>query len=215
MTRVFSWMTFGLLITAIVAYVVGNDPALIRSLLGGGLSVGAIFILQFGLVLFMSFGINKMSVATATFCFLLYSFTMGITTSVIYMVYTSESISQIFLITAAMFAGLAFYGAVTKKDLSGFGTFLFMGLLGGLVATVINFWVHSSGLNMIVSYLFVFIFAGLTVYDTQRIKSFARMGDTESDVAHKMAIMGALALYLDFINLFLQLLRLMGDRRRN
>jgi hypothetical protein len=214
MTRVFAWMTFGLLITGVVAYVVGNNPEIMRTMVGSRLSVGTIILLQFVLVFAISFGIRSMSVGVATLCFLLYSFSVGITTSFIFLAYTAESISQVFFISASTFGAMAVFGAVTKRDLSAMGRFLIMVLIGGIIAMFANFFFHSSGLGALLNIVFVFVFAGLTAYDTQKMRNFAMGGDSESDTAHKVAILGALTLYLDFLNLFLSMLNIMGDRRR-
>ena len=205
-------MTFGLLITAVVAYVIGSDVALMKTLLSGG-ALGLVVIVQFGLVLAMSFGMQRMRVGTLTFCFLLYAFSMGITTSIIFAVYQVDTIGQVFAITAGMFGCLALYGSTTKKDLSPVGYFLSMALFGLIIAMVVNIFVHSSGFDLLLSVASVFIFSGLTAYHSQQIKSFALQGDTESDAGHKFAIYGALMLYLNFVNLFFSLLRLMGRRR--
>jgi FtsH-binding integral membrane protein len=211
MSRVYGWMTFGLLITAIVSYVIGSDPALMQSLKGSFMFV---VILQFALVIGISAGINKLSVAMATLLFLVYSFTTGVLLSTLFVQYSITSLGQTFAITAGSFAGLALYGATTKRDLKAMGTFMMMGLFGIIIAMVVNFFMHSSALDSVISLAGVLIFAGLTAWDTQKIKAFGQSGQTETDMGHKFAILGALTLYLDFINLFLFLLRFTGGRSR-
>jgi uncharacterized protein len=211
MSRVYGWMTFGLLITAVVAYVIGNDPMLMQSLRG---TFWLFAVLQIGLVIGISAGINRLSVGVATGLFLLYSFLTGITLSAIFIQYSITSLGQTFAVTAGSFGGLALYGATTKRNLSKMGTFLVMGVIGLLVAMVVNMFVHSSGLDGLISVIGVLLFAGLTAHDTQKIKTIGMSGQTETDWGHKIAIVGALTLYLDFINLFLFLLRLMGGRGR-
>ena len=216
MTRVYGWMTFGLLITSVISYVVGSDAGLMQTLMMNRGIFMFMMLLQFGLVIGLSAGINKMSVGVATGCFLLFSFVTGITFSTLFLSYSITTLGNVFAITAGSFAGLATFGYVTKKDLTGVGTFMIMGLWGVIIASIVNFFVHSSALDYALSVISVVIFAGLTAYDTQKIKNFAGMSDSESDASHKIAILGALTLYLDFINLFLALLRVFGgDRRRS
>lgn len=215
MSRVYGWMTFGLLITAGMGFVISSDKALMATLFRSQGLMLLLFLVQLGVVIGLSAGIQRMSVGAATFCFLLYSFLTGITFSTIFLVYSLDSIGQVFAITAGSFAGLAIFGYVTKRDLSGVGSFMIMGLWGIIIAAVVNFFLRSSALDFTLSIASVFIFAGLTAYDVQKLKSFATMGDVDSDMGHKGAIMGALTLYLDFINLFLALLRLLGGRDRD
>jgi len=164
------------------------------------------------LVFLLSFGIQRMSVPAAQATFWGYSALMGLSLASIFVVYTSESIARVFFISAATFAAMSLYGYTTKRDLTGFGSFLFMGLIGIVIASIVNIFLNSSGLGFAISILGVLIFVGLTAYDTQKIKEMYYVGD-DGTVAGRKAIMGALALYLDFINLFLMLLRLFGDRR--
>jgi uncharacterized protein len=209
MSQVYGWMTFGLLITAVVSYVIGNDQELLFSLRK---MMMPLFILQFGLVIGLSWGINKISVGVATFMFLLYSFVTGVFLSPIFAMYSISSLGQTFAVTAGSFGVLALYGATTKKDLNAMGTFMLMGLFGIIIASLVNFFFRSEGLSLVVSFLGVIIFAGLTAWDSQKIKNFANSGQTQTEMGQKFAIMGALTLYLDFINLFLFLLRFMGGR---
>ncbi len=209
MNHVYGWMTFGLLITAVVSYVIGNDQELLFSLRK---MMMPLFILQIGLVLGLSWGINKISVGAATFMFLLYSFVTGVVFSPLFAVYSINSLGQTFAVTAGAFGGLALYGATTKRDLSAMGTFMVMGLIGILIAMFANMFFKSSGLDLVVSFLGVIIFSGLTAWDTQKLKTFGMTAQTNSEIGQKVAIVGALTLYLDFINLFLFLLRFMGGR---
>jgi len=163
-------------------------------------------------VLVLSFGINRLSASAAQTIFWVFAGVMGLSLTHIFLVYTGVSITRVFFITSAAFAGLSFYGYTTKKDLTGFGSFMIMGLWGLVIAGLVNIFLQSSTLNFVTSALGVLIFAGLTAYDTQKIKNMYYEADSSEMVAKK-AIMGALSLYLDFINLFLHLLRFMGERR--
>jgi FtsH-binding integral membrane protein len=165
-----------------------------------------------GLVMVMSFGINRLSPATALALFFVYAGLLGLSLSTIFLVYTGASITRVFFISAATFGAMSLYGYTTQRDLTGFGSFLFMGLIGIVIASLVNIFLHSSGLDWVISVLGVLIFTGLTAYDTQNIKEmYCPMDD--GTVAGRKAVMGALRLYLDFINLFLMMLRLFGDRR--
>ena len=165
-----------------------------------------------GLVMVMSFGINRLSPATALALFFVYAGLLGLSLSTIFLVYTGASITRVFFISAATFGAMSLYGYTTQRDLTGFGSFLFMGLIGIIIASLVNIFLHSSGLDWVISVLGVLIFTGLTAYDTQNIKEMYSPMD-DGTVAGRKAVMGALRLYLDFINLFLMLLRLFGDRR--
>ena len=165
-----------------------------------------------GLVMVMSFGINRLSLATALALFFVYSGLLGLSLASIFLVYTGASITRVFFISAATFGAMSLYGYTTQRDLTGFGSFLFMGLIGIIIASLVNIFLHSSGLDWVISVLGVLIFTGLTVYDTQNIKEMYSPMD-DGTVAGRKAVMGALRLYLDFINLFLMMLRLFGDRR--
>ncbi|HWW65695.1 MAG TPA: Bax inhibitor-1/YccA family protein [Sphingomonadaceae bacterium] len=215
MLSVYNYMASGILLTGIVALLFSRggvtSPAA-QLFLHGGILKWVVMLAPLGLVMWLSMGINRMSEGTAKIVYWGYAVLMGLSLSTIFLVYTGSSIAQTFFATAAAFAGLSLWGYTTKKDLSGFGTFLIMGVVGLLVAMLINMFMRSSALDLAISAIGVLIFAGLTAYDTQKIKSmyFAVAG---SDFMGKSVIMGALTLYLDFINLFLFLLRFMGNSR--
>jgi uncharacterized protein len=211
MSRIYGWMTFGLLITSVVSYVIGNDPALMQAIAGKMLFF---VILQFGLVIGISAGINRISVGTATFLFLLYSFCTGVMFSTLFLQYSITGLGQTFAVTAGAFAGLALYASTTKRDLTAMGTFMTMGLWGIIIAMLVNFFLKSSALDLVVSVAGVFIFSGLTAWDVQKLRAMGMNTQLDSEQGHKGAIVGALVLYLDFINLFLFLLRFMGGNRR-
>ncbi|MFH1052094.1 MAG: Bax inhibitor-1/YccA family protein [bacterium] len=208
LSKVYAWMFGGLLLTAGAAWYV-FDSGLYFQISG---FILPLIIVELILVFVLSARIEKMSRATAALMFLGYSLLNGITLSVILAVYTLESIQEVFFITAAMFAALSAYGYFTKKSLSGIGNFLFMGLIGIIIAGVVNIFMASSALNFAISVIGVVIFAGLTAYDTQKLKEMYTIMYENEDTVAKGAIMGALRLYLDFINLFLFLLRLFGNR---
>jgi len=216
MLSVYNYMASGVLLTGIVALAFANSPymGLLFGPTGRPSGLGWVVMLApLGLVMWLSFGINRMSEGTAKALFWVYATLMGLSLSTVLLVYTGTSIAQTFFASAAAFGGLSLWGYTTKRDLSGWGSFLIMGLVGILVVSLLNSLVfHSQGLEPVISILGVLLFAGLTAYDTQKIKSmyFAVQG---SNFAGKSVVMGALTLYLDFINLFLFLLRFMGDRR--
>ncbi|HEY4943357.1 MAG TPA: Bax inhibitor-1/YccA family protein [Rhizomicrobium sp.] len=230
MLRIYNYMLMGLGITGVAAYggymaAVTTDPSAAVARLHGGLMLTSfgvalfsgplLWILLFGslgVVLFLSFRINKMSVMTAQISFLAYAAMVGLTFASLFVVYTQTSIAQVFFITAATFGAMSLWGYTTKTDLTGFGSFLFMGLIGVVIASVVSIFVQSTMLTWIISVAGVLIFTGLTAYDTQWIKNNYAESD-DSTTAGRKAIFGALKLYLDFINLFLMLLRLMGNRR--
>lgn len=213
LAKVFNWMAIGLGITGIVAFFTANT-GLARSIISSPLFY-VLIIAELGLVFFLSARINKIQAGTATMLFLGYSILNGLTLSVIFLAYTSSSIAGTFFITAGMFGAMAMYGLVTKRDLSGFGSFLIMGLFGIIIASIVNIFLKSSGLYWAISFIGVFIFTGLTAYDVQKIKKMGEQGimNQGEDTIRKGSIMGALALYLDFINLFLMLLRFFGGSR--
>lgn len=222
MLQVYNYMAIGLLITGAASIgmfklaFVDTGAGIARTALGDALFSGpmlwVVMLAPFALVLVLSFGIQRMSVATAQLTFWVYSALMGISLTTIFVVYTAQSITQVFFITAATFGAMSLYGYTTKRDLTGFGSFLFMGLIGIIIASIVNIFIGSSALGFAISVLGVLIFVGLTAYDTQKIKEMYSVND-DSTLAGRKAIMGALTLYLDFINLFLMLLRLFGDRR--
>jgi len=219
MLSVYNYMASGLALTGIVAWLVANTASIQqvffqatpRGIAPTGLGWIAI-IAPIGLVFAISFGINRMRASTAQALFWGYAALMGVSLSTLLMAYTNASVARAFFATAASFAGLSLYGYTTRRDLTGFGRFLFMGLVGIVIASVINMFWPSPGLTFVVSIVGVLVFAGLTAYDTQKIKEIYFAGD-DSEVMTKKAINGALRLYLDFINLFIMLMRLMGDRR--
>jgi FtsH-binding integral membrane protein len=211
MTKVYSWMTLALFITGIVAMYVASSEQLLSIVFGTKYMFMGLILAQLGVVWYLSARVSKLSYITAIIMFILYSVLSGITLSSIFIIYTASSIASTFFITAGTFAVMSLAGFFTKKDLSGFGAIMMMGLIGLIIATVVNYFLQSSTLNYIISYAGVMIFVGLTAYDTQKLKIMATQLDGEQ--AKKGSIMGALTLYLDFINLFLYLLRVLGDRK--
>lgn len=211
MSHVYGWMTVGLLLTALVAWFASSNMALIQ-LLSKGMWV--LLIAELALVFVISGMINRLSGAAATTLFMLYSVLNGCTFSIYFKIYTSSSIASVFFITAGMFGALAFYGYTTKRDLSGFGRFLFMGLIGIVIASLVNMFANSDPLMWAVTYIGVFVFAGLTAYDTQKLKELGDgLPQDDQNIFRRFVIIGALQLYLDFINLFIMLLRIFADRR--
>jgi FtsH-binding integral membrane protein len=208
---VYSWMFGGLLLTSVAALWVATSPAMQQLVLVNPLVRFGLIIAELGIVIFLSFRITRMSPAAAASAFLVYSLLNGLTLSVILFAYSRASVFQAFATAAGMFGAMSLYGLVTKKNLTSWGSFFMMGLVGILICMVINFFVRSSALNMTISVIGVFVFLGLTAYDNQKLKAMATAdGPTEN-----YAVIGALALYLDFINLFLFLLRIFGGNRRN
>jgi FtsH-binding integral membrane protein len=210
MLGVYNYMAIGVALTGIVSYFVSATPALYNAVFGSGLYWVAIFA-PVGLVLLLSFGINRMSAATAQGVFWLYAALNGVSLAVIFMIYPIGDIARVFLISAAAFGALSLYGYTTPRSLSAWGSFLFMGLIGIVLAMVVNIFLQSSAMDFAISVIGVLVFAGLTAYDTQQIKEMYYEGD-DGDTMGKKSIMGALRLYLDFINLFLMLLRLFSSR---
>ena len=210
--NVYLWMSAGLALTAVVSYAVASSDALMKMFFSSGFSFIFLFIIQIGLVMYLSTRIQKMSAMSAVLSFAAYSIVTGITLSVLVYAYSSIVLSRAFFTTALLFGGMSLYGMVTKKNLDGIGHYLIMGLWGIIIASLINLLFKSSGLYYIMSYLGVLIFLGLTAWDTQKIKrmndSYGSTMDEESYI--KMSIIGALMLYLDFINIFLFLLRIFG-----
>jgi len=213
LTKVYGWMMLGLLVTALSSFFTLTNESLLRFVFSSKMSFYAIIIAQFGIVIFLSARIQKMSASMAKALFVLYSAITGLTLASIFFVFTAESIASTFIITALMFGSMAFYGYVTKRDLTGVGQFMMMGLFGVVIASVVNIFMRSDSLGWIVSFISVIVFTGLTAYDTQKMKAMAYVMLDGEEVAAKGAIIGALQLYLDFINLFLALLRLFGNRR--
>ena len=213
MVRVYNWMTAGLAITGFMAFYVSNNETIMSIIFGNPIMPIVLMIAQIGLVFWLASRVMQMSVSQATGVFMLYAGLTGVTFSFIFVVYTSASITSTFLVTAGTFGAMSLYGYTTKKDLTSWGSFLFMGLIGIIIASVVNMFMQSNMMHMIITYAGVLIFVGLTAYDTQKIKEMNILGNEGTDEDTKEAISGALTLYLDFINLFLMLLRLMGDRR--
>jgi hypothetical protein len=212
--RVYVWMALGLLVTAGVAAFVSVSP-LFQVLAGQPLIFFGLLIVELGLVVGLSWGINRISPATAMLLFFAYAVLNGLTFSVLFVVYTLGSVAHTFLATAALFGVMSIIGYTTKMDLSKMGSFLFMGLIGLIIAMIVNIFWANTALGWIVTFAGILLFLGLTIYDTQRIKRMtaAALQQGDEDVQARMGILGALALYLDFINLFLFILRLGGQRR--
>ncbi len=211
MRGVYGWMCGGLAITAAVAWFVSSSPALVRAIFGNRAVFWVLALAQLGIVFALSARVERMAASTATMLFAVYSALTGVTLSSILLVFTGESVFTTFLVTAGMFGALAAYGTVTRRDLSGVGQFLFMGLIGLVLASLVGIFWHNDGLQFMISCVGVLVFAGLTVYDAQRLKELAFA--TSAGPTPGTTIVGALALYLDFINLFLFLLRFLGNRR--
>jgi uncharacterized protein len=208
---VYAWMAAGLALTAVVAYAVYSTQN--RAILNTG-TFFVVFIVQIGLVIAINSAINRISATVACLLFLLFSALMGVSMSSIFFTYHGHDIAVTFLITAGTFGATSLYGYVTKRDLTRLGSLLFMALIGLVIASLVNMFARSSGLYWIISYAGVLIFVGLTAFDTQRLKYYAMQNTNNPAMAHRIAIVGSLQLYLDFINLFLFLLQIMGNRRQ-
>jgi FtsH-binding integral membrane protein len=211
--RVYGWMSMALIITGLVAYRTATSPEIINFIFGERFVFYGLLILELVLVGVLVGAIQKMSAMTATIVFVLYSILNGVTLSAIFFVFTADSISNVFFITAGTFAAMSAYGYFTKKDLTKMGSILIMALMGLIIASVVNIFLNSEMLYWISSYAGVLIFVGLISYDTQKLKKLNVIGNEGTDEDKKEAIIGALTLYLDFINLFLYLLRIFGKRR--
>jgi len=211
---VYNWMAIGLGITGLVAFYVSNSEAMLQLIFGNQLVFFGLIIGELALVFTISARVQKMKASTATGMFVLYAALNGATLSSIFLIYTRSSITSVFFICAATFIACSIYGMVTKRDLTSMGQFMFMGLIGIIIASVVNFFIQSSGMSMIISYIGVLIFVGLTAYDTQKLKAMAltQPADLDAGVARKGAIIGALTLYLDFINMFIFMLHIFGGR---
>lgn len=212
MRKVYVWMTLALVITGVTAYGVATSPGLLMTIATNRILFWGLIIAEFGLVVAISSAINRLSLTTATLLFILYSVINGATLSFIFVLYTMSSIASVFFITAGTFAVMALIGYTTKADLSSMGKILFMALIGLIIATVVNIFLKSSLMETIVSYIGVLIFVGLTAYDSQKIKQMLMMAPDAGETAQKLALLGALSLYLDFVNLFIYLLRIFGRR---
>lgn len=210
--NVYNWMAMGLALTGIIAYGTANS-SFVNVIMGNPVIYFGLFIAQLLVVMGLTFAINKIPSGVAIGAFFLYAALTGLTFSVLFLVYTGGSIASTFFICAAMFGSVSVFGYMTKMDLSKFGTYFFMALIGLIIASVVNIFLKSNTLNWIISYAGVIIFVGLTAYDTQRIKRMSQSTDFDSEQGKKGAVMGALTLYLDFINMFLFMLRILGDRK--
>ncbi len=212
---VYNWMAAGLAITGVVALYVASSETLRQMIFTNQILFFALIIGELALVFSLSARIQKIQASTATGMFLLYSALNGLTLSFVFLIYTQSSVASVFFICAATFGACSLYGMSTQRDLTSMGSFMTMGLIGIVIASVVNMFIQSSGMNMIISYIGVIVFVGLTAYDTQKLKMMAlsQPADLEEGVVRKGTILGALTLYLDFINLFLMLLRILGDRK--
>ncbi|HQY22093.1 MAG TPA: Bax inhibitor-1/YccA family protein [Ignavibacteria bacterium] len=210
--NVYNWMAMGLALTGVIAWGISGS-SFAETLFSNSFLFYGIIILQLGVVIGLTFAIKKMSAVVAIGAFFFYSALTGLTMASVFLIYTGSSIASTFFICAAMFGSVSVFGYITKMDLSKFGTFFFMGLIGLVIASVVNMFLNSSTLYWIISYAGVLIFVGLTAYDTQRIKQMSQSMDFDTEEGKKAAVMGSLMLYLDFINMFLFLLRIMGDRK--
>ena len=214
MAQVYGWMTCGLLLTAFVSWFAANTPAVMELVFANRITFFGLIIVQLGLVFVLSGMVHKLSGAVATGLFMLYSALTGLTLASIFLVYTYSSIAGTFVVAGGMFGVMSFWGYTTKRDLSRMGSLLFMALIGIVLASVVNYWLKSTALMWAVTYIGVLVFVGLTAYDTQKLKNIGENINVEDkENLRRYSIMGALTLYLDFINLFLMLLRIFGNRR--
>ncbi len=211
MLRVYNYMASGLALTGIVAYLVATTPSLAQAIFGSPLQ-WVVMLAPIGFVLFLSARIHRMTFSTAQLTFWVFAGVMGLSMASIFLVFTGASVARVFFITGGTFAAMSLYGYTTKTDLSRFGSFLIMGLIGVVIASIVNIFLASSALQFAISVIGVLVFVGLTAYDTQRIKETYLEAD-DHETAGKKALMGALTLYLDFINLFVMLMQLFGQRR--
>ncbi len=212
MRKVYLWMTMAMVITGLTAYLVATNINIISFIYSNQAVMWGLIIAELAIVIGVTAAINKLSLPVATLLFVLYSVINGALLSSIFLIYTMSSIATVFFITAATFGAMSLFGYFTKQDLTSWGKILMMALIGLIIATVVNLFVKSSGLEMIVSYVGVLIFVGLTAYDTQKIKQMCLQAPDAGESMQKLALLGALSLYLDFINLFIYLLRIFGRR---
>ncbi len=212
---VYNWMAVGLGLTGVVAYYVSTSPSILRLIYGNPILLFVLIAAELGLVFSISGMVTRLSASTATLLFVIYSALNGVTLSFIFLVYTRASIVSTFFICAGTFLACSIYGWTTKRDLTSWGGFLMMGLIGIIIASLVNMFIRSSAMDLIISYIGVIVFVGLTAHDTQRLKHMAltQPADLEAGVVRKGAILGALSLYLDFVNLFLMLLRIFGSSK--
>ena len=213
MRKVYVWMALALAITGVTAYGVANSPNIMVAIFSNRLLFWGLIIAELALVFIVSGMINRLSLTTATLLFTLYSVLNGVVLSSIFVVYSGTSIAKVFFITAGTFLAMAVYGYTTKRDLSSVWKLMFMGLIGLIIASIVNLFIKSSGLDLILSYIGVIVFVGLTAWDTQKIKQMLATQEDIDEGAQKIALVGALSLYLDFVNLFLYLLRIFGGSR--
>ncbi|AST79088.1 TPA: Bax inhibitor-1/YccA family protein [Citrobacter farmeri] len=214
MAQVYGWMTVGLLLTAFIAWYAANSSAFMELLYTNRIFFFGLVIAQLAVVFVLSGLVNRLSAGVMTTLFMLYSVLTGLTLSSIFIIYTASSIASTFVVTGGMFGVMSLWGYTTKRDLSGWGNMLFMALIGIILASLVNFWLKSEALMWAVTYIGVVVFVGLTAYDTQKLKNIGEQIDVrDSSNLRKYSILGALTLYLDFINLFLMLLRILGNRR--
>ena len=213
MRSVYIWMALALAVTGLTAMTIATQPQIVYAIFANRAIFWMLLLAELGMVIYLSARIMSMSFATAGIVFVVYALLNGVTLSSLFMAYTAESIAQTFFVTAGTFGAMAVIGFLVKRDLSAIGRFFYMALIGLIIATVANAFFHNSGLAMICNYAGVVIFSGLTAYDTQKIKNMlVQFGDRRDETVMKLALLGSLSLYLDFINLFLYLLRLFGRR---
>ncbi|MBF0509755.1 MAG: Bax inhibitor-1/YccA family protein [Deltaproteobacteria bacterium] len=210
---VYNWMALGLAITGGVAFFTASSPSLMQMIFGNPMVLIILIVAELGMVFSLAGMINRIKGSTASTLFVIYSILNGLTLSAIFIMYTRSSIASTFFVCSGTFVATSLYGYTTKKDLTSFGGFFFMGLIGIIIASLVNLFLHSETIYWVVTYAGVLVFVGLTAYDTQKIKQIAEVGFEDEEMEHKGAVLGALTLYLDFINLFLMLLRIMGGRR--
>lgn len=213
MVRVYNWMGSGLALTGIMAWFTSTNETILNILVTNPMLFIVLLLGELGLVFYLAARVMHMSASQAMGVFFLYAGLNGVTLAPLFLLYTTASLASTFMVTAGMFGAMSIYGYTTKKDLTSWGSFLFMGLIGIIIASIVNMFMNSSALYWVITYAGILIFVGLTAYDTQKIKETNILGNEGTDEDTKEAIRGALSLYLDFINLFLMMLRLMGDRR--
>ena len=213
MRKVYVWMTLALVITGMTAYYVATSPTLMTAILTNRILFYGLIIAELALVFGVSAAINRLSLFTATLLFILYSVINGATMSVIFLIYEVSSIATVFFITAGTFGAMALIGYTTKKDLSTMGRIMFMGLIGLVIASFVNIFLKSPMMTMILSYIGVIVFVGLTAWDSQKIKQMLMQAPDVDENSQKLALLGALTLYLDFINLFIYLLQIFGKKK--
>jgi FtsH-binding integral membrane protein len=214
MQKVYLWMMFGLAVTGAVAYYVMHSPSAIGMLFGNGMGVFIVLaVAEIGIVVYLSARVMKMNPSTASVLFFVYSALNGVTLAPLLYSYTGQSVSQAFFISAGLFGGMSAYGFVTKRDLSSWGSFLMMGLWGIIIASVVNIFIGSYKTELIISIIAVIVFTGLAAYDTFKLRRLAAEGGFGDEVRDNFAVLGALSLYLDFINIFIRLLFILGKRK--